>query len=118
VFLGKVIGRVVPAVVTEGMEGIPLLWVQPLDKNSQPEGHPMVCADGTRMAGPDEIVYWEASREAALTLTPSFVPVDHAVVGIVDDVQIDEEPTEVSTDDPAENPADESTENPAEGGRP
>ena len=117
-FLGKVIGRVVPAVVTEGMEGIPLLWVQPLDKNSQPEGHPMVCADGTRMAGPDEIVYWEASREAALTLTPSFVPVDHAVVGIVDDVQIDEEPTEVSTDDPAENPADESTENPAEGGRP
>jgi hypothetical protein len=53
-----------------------------------------------------------------LTLTPSFVPVDHAVVGIVNDIQIDEEPTEDSTDDPAENPADESTENPASGGRP
>ena len=93
-FLGKVIGRVVPAVVYESMVGIPLLWVQPLDKNSQPEGHPMVCADGTRMAGPDEIVYWEASREAALTLTPSFVPVDHAVVGIVNDIQIDDDPDE------------------------
>ena len=67
-FLGKVIGRVVPAVIHESMVGIPLLWVQPLDKNSQPQGLPMVCADGTRMAGPDEIVYWEASREAALTL--------------------------------------------------
>ena len=88
-FLGRVIGRVVPAVVTPGMEGIPLLWVQPLDKHREPEGAAFVCADGTRMAGPAELVYWEASREAALTLTPSYVPVDHAVVGIVDDVQID-----------------------------
>ena len=88
--LGQVIGRLVPAVIYEGMQGVPLLWVQPLDKNSKPEGHPMVCADGTRMAGPGEIIYWEASREAALTLTPSFVPVDHAVVGIVNDIQIDE----------------------------
>jgi ethanolamine utilization protein EutN len=89
-FLGRVIGRVVPAVVTPGMEGFPLLWVQPLDKRGEAEGRPMVCADGTRMAGPGETVYWEASREAALTLDPSFVPVDHAVVGIVDDVQLDE----------------------------
>ena len=91
-FLGRVMGRVVPAVVCEGLQGVPLLWVQPLDKNSRPEGRPMVCADGTRMAGPGEIVYWEASREAALTLTPSFVPVDHAVVGIVDTIQLDELP--------------------------
>ena len=89
-FLGKVIGRMVCAVVYEGMTGVPLLWVQPLDKYGDPDGHPFVCADGTRMAGPGETVYWEASREAALTLESSFVPVDHAVVGIVDDVQIDE----------------------------
>ncbi len=88
-FLGRVIGHVVPATVYEGMEGVPLLWVQPLDKNCQPEGNPFVCADGTRMAGPNELIYWEASREAALTLEPSFVPVDHAVVGIADDVQLD-----------------------------
>ena len=88
-FLVKVIGRLVPAVVYKGLEGVPLLWVQPLDKMRQPSGQPFVCADGTRMAGPDEIVYWEASREAALTLEPSYVPVDHAVVGLVNDVQID-----------------------------
>jgi ethanolamine utilization protein EutN len=41
------------------------------------------------MAGPGELVYWEASREAALTLEPWFVPVDHAIVGIVDDLQVD-----------------------------
>ena len=90
-FLGRVIGRLVAAVVTPGMEGIPLLWVQPLDKEQNDEGIPFVCADGSRMAGPGEIVYWEASREAALTLDPSFVPVDHAVVGLVNDIQIDPE---------------------------
>ena len=90
-YLGKVIGTLVPAVVYEGLEGVPLLWVQPLDKRQQPEGRPMVCADGTRMAGPGELIYWEASREAALTLDPWFVPVDHAVVGIVDGVQLDAE---------------------------
>ena len=50
------------------------------------QGSPVTDADGTRQAGHGEMVYWEASREAALTLEPSFVPVDHAVVGIVDDV--------------------------------
>lgn len=89
-FLGRVIGRLVAATTTPGMEGVPLLWVQPLDKHARPDGKAFVCADGTRMAGPGELVYWEASREAALTLDPSFVPVDHAVVGLVDDVQIDD----------------------------
>ena len=93
-FLGKVTGRLVPAVVYEGMEGVPLLWIQPLDKHRRPEGKPFVAADGTRMAGPGELIYWEASREAALTLDPSFVPVDHAIVGIVDTVQIDGSPPE------------------------
>ena len=88
-FLGKVIGSLVPAMIYEGMQGVPLLWVQPLDKSGTPEGKPFVCADGTRMAGPGETVYWEASREAALTLDPSFVPVDHAVVGLVDTHEID-----------------------------
>ncbi len=92
-FLGRVIGRLVAAVVTPGLEGVPLLWVQPLDKRAEPEGKAFVCADGTRMAGPGELVYWEASREAALTLEPSFVPVDHAVVGLVNDLQLDPEPS-------------------------
>jgi ethanolamine utilization protein EutN len=92
VYLGKVIGTLVPAIVYEGLAGVPMLWVQPLDKHQEPAGHPLVCADGTRMAGPGELVYWEAAREAALTLDPWFVPVDHAVVGIVDGVQLDEAP--------------------------
>ena len=80
----KKVGTLVPCTVTEGLAGVPLLWVQPLDAALAPAGRPLVCADGTRMAGRGELIYFVASREAALTLEPSFVPVDHAVVGIVD----------------------------------
>ena len=88
--LGRVVGSVVPASVYPGLEGVPLLLVQPLDKAGlQPEGRVLVAADSTRMAGPEELVYYEGGREAALALDPSFVPVDHAIVGIVDAVERD-----------------------------
>jgi ethanolamine utilization protein EutN len=84
--LGKVVGTVVACVVYEGLEGVPMLMVQPLDKKQQPSGHVIVCADPTRQAGPGELIYYEGGREAAMACDPSFVPVDHAVIGIVDAV--------------------------------
>lgn len=86
--LGKVFGTVTPSVAYEGLEGLPMLLVQPLDKHQQPAGDFVVAADPTRMAGPGELIYYEASREAALLCDPWFVPVDHAVVGIVDDIHL------------------------------
>ena len=85
--IGKVIGTVVATQVYEGLAGVPLLLVQPLAKDGAAKGAPVVCADGTRMAGPGEVVYYEGGREAAMTLNPAFVPVDHAIVGIVDGVE-------------------------------
>jgi ethanolamine utilization protein EutN len=84
VLLGRVIGQVVPAVAYEGLAGVPMLFVQPLDKQGEPKGAPLVAADSTRMAGPGELVYYEGGREAALALDPWFVPIDHTIVGIVD----------------------------------
>ncbi len=86
--LGRVIGTVVPALTVNELSSTPLLWVQPLDREGKDEGEPLICADGTRMAGPGQMIYWVASREAALTLEPSFVPVDDAIVGLVDDVRL------------------------------
>jgi ethanolamine utilization protein EutN len=90
----RVIGTLVPCTVCEGLAGVPMLWVQPLDQRLAPAGRPLVCADGTRMAGPGELVYFVASREAALVLDPWFVPVDHAIVGIVDTHALDEDAAE------------------------
>ncbi|NOY76476.1 MAG: ethanolamine utilization protein EutN [Calditrichaeota bacterium] len=86
--LGKVIGTVTPSAVYEGLTGVPMLLIQPLDKHRKPAGSPLVAADSTRMAGPGELILYEGGREAALALDPWFVPVDHAVIGIVDDVHL------------------------------
>ena len=82
--LGRVIGTVVPCVAVEGLAGVPMLLVQPLDRTAEPDGEALVAADSTRMAGPGELVYYEGGREAALALDPWFVPVDHTIIGIVD----------------------------------
>jgi ethanolamine utilization protein EutN len=82
--LGRIVGSLVAAVVYPGLEGVPLLIVQPLDKDGQPKGPTIVACDATRMAGPGEFVYYEGGREAAMALDPTFVPVDHSVIGIVD----------------------------------
>jgi len=84
--LGRVIGTVVASTKCAGLEGVKLLIVQPLDRAGQPFGRPLVAADAVAMAGPGELVYVVASREAALALPEPFVPVDHAIVGIVDAV--------------------------------
>jgi ethanolamine utilization protein EutN len=84
--LARVTGTVVASTKTPGLEGVKLLIIQPLDRQQRPVGKPVVAADAVHMAGPDELVYFVASREAAQALPETFVPVDHAIVGIVDAV--------------------------------
>ena len=87
--LAKVIGTVVATEKYEGLEGIKFLAVQPLSKKQEPVGKPVVAADATAQAGPDTLVFIVGSREAAQAMPIPFVPVDHAIVGIVDEVQLD-----------------------------
>lgn len=84
--LAKVIGTVVATTKVDGLEGVRFLLVQPLDRDRREVGEPVVAADGVAMAGRGELVYIVASREAALACPNPFVPVDHAIVGIVDEV--------------------------------
>jgi len=86
--LGRVTGTVVATMKADGLEGVKFLIVQPLDKHQEPVGRTVVAADAVYMAGPGELVYYVASREAAEALEPRFVPVDHAIVGIVDQVTL------------------------------
>ena len=90
--LGRVIGTVVATCRYEGLEGVKLLVVQPLDESLKPEGRPQVAADATAQAGPGELVFVVASREAAQALPEVFVPVDLAITGIVDEVALETGP--------------------------
>ncbi len=90
--LGRVIGTVVATIKSDGLDGVKFLVVQPLDKHQHDEGQPVVAADAVAMAGPGELVYYVASREAAEAMVERFVPVDHAIVGLVDQVTLAEDP--------------------------
>lgn len=86
-YLARVIGTVVASQKPEGMRGQKLLVVQPCDKNGVAIGEPHVAADAAQ-AGEGDLVSCVGSREAALALQPSFVPVDAAIIGIVDHADI------------------------------
>lgn len=86
-YLGRVIGTVVATVKYPGLEGYRLLVVEPVGEDGEPCGEPHVAVDVTQ-AGPGEHVFLVGSREAALACDPWFVPVDAAVVGIVDQVDV------------------------------
>ncbi|MFV1962575.1 MAG: EutN/CcmL family microcompartment protein [Acidimicrobiia bacterium] len=86
--LARVLGSVVATEKAEGLEGVRFLVIQPLDKHQEPAGSTVVAADAVQMAGPGELVYFVSSREAAEALPERFVPVDHAIVGIVDQVHL------------------------------
>jgi len=84
--LARVEGTVVATEIVDGLEGIRLLIIQPLGRQLEPRGGAVVAADAVCMAGPGELVYFVASREAAVAMPETFVPVDHAIVGIADAV--------------------------------
>ncbi len=86
-FLGKVIGNLVASRKHEDLQGVKLLIIQPLNHRRLPVGPAIVAVDSLR-AGPGELVFLEDGREASFTLPNTFVPVDAAVVGIVDQIDV------------------------------
>jgi ethanolamine utilization protein EutN len=86
-YLGRVIGTVVATKKAQGLESKRLLVVQPLDHAKAPSGPPEVAVD-TVSASLNTLVYLVGSREASLACDPWFVPVDSAIVGIVDQVDV------------------------------
>jgi len=86
-YLAKVIGTVVATQKYEGLEGQKMLLVQPLDAEQNNNGAAHVAID-TAQAGVGDLVSCVGSREAALALEKTFVPVDAAIIGIVDDVDV------------------------------
>lgn len=84
-YLGIVKGTVVADRKAAGLEGTKLLLVQPVDEHRAPVGDVQAAVDRVQ-AGVGDLVYLVGSREAALACEPWFVPVDAAIVGIVDGV--------------------------------
>jgi microcompartment protein CcmK/EutM len=83
VLLARVVGTVVCTRKDEGLVGRKLLVIQPIATDRSSQGKPLVAADSVG-AGAYEEVFYVRGREASFPFLPSEVPVDAAIVGIVD----------------------------------
>ncbi len=85
---GRVVGNAVCTLKISGTEGLKLLVVQPLNKKLEPVGTLQVAADVVD-AGPGDVCVMVRSREAALAMPEvKFVPIDLALVGIIDALEV------------------------------
>ena len=85
---GKVRGTAISTQKYPDLKGMKLLIVEPLDRHLKPIGELQVAVDVVD-AGPGDLCVMVRSREAALALREhKFVPVDLALVGIVDDLEV------------------------------
>ena len=82
-YLARVTGRVVATQRYEGLAGVALQWIQPLDEDGKPMGEALVACSVVS-SGPGDMVTFGDGREAALACPTTFVPVDAAIVGFVE----------------------------------
>jgi ethanolamine utilization protein EutN len=86
--LGRILGSAVCTLKYQDLEGVKLLTVQPLNKKLEPLGRVQVAADVVH-AGPGDLVVLVRAREASLAMHGvKFVPIDLAVVGVVDELEV------------------------------
>lgn len=83
-YLARVTGRVVATQKYEGLEGVALQWIQPLDEDAKPMGAQLVACAAVS-TGPGDLVHYVDGREAALACPIKFVPVDAAIIGFVEE---------------------------------
>ena len=84
-YQGIVVGCVVSTVKEQGLENVPLLLVQKIEKGKK--GEVIVAADCTRQAGRGDYVYLITSSEASLVFH-SLVPSNASIVGFIDSYNV------------------------------
>jgi ethanolamine utilization protein EutN len=85
--LGQVVGNVVATIKDETLTGEKILLVQLLNKHREPVGRPQAAIDVVD-AGQRDFVLLARAREASLATFPVVGPVDLAIVGIVETVDL------------------------------
>jgi ethanolamine utilization protein EutN len=87
--IGQVVGSVVSSSKDEKLQGKKLLIVQPLDMVSiQKDGKQLVAID-TVGSGKGEVVMVVSGSSARQTIITNGTPVDAAIIGVVDQIEIE-----------------------------
>lgn len=86
--IAKVIGTVVSTQKHGKFEGAKLLLVQPLTADDTPRGTPLLAVDGVGAGIQEKVLIVLEGRAAGEALGKRWAPVDAAIVGIIDRVDI------------------------------
>jgi len=86
--LARVVGTVVSTQKHRKLEGAKLLLVQPLNTDDTPRGVAVIAADGVGAGVHEKVLIVLEGRAAGEALGKKAAPVDAAVIGIIDEVDI------------------------------
>ncbi|HEX5109504.1 MAG TPA: EutN/CcmL family microcompartment protein [Vicinamibacterales bacterium] len=86
--LARVIGTVVSTQKHRTFEGAKLLLVQPLALEGTPRGNPLLAVDSVGAGVHEQVLLVIEGRAAGDALGRKGAPVDAAVIGIVDSVDV------------------------------
>jgi ethanolamine utilization protein EutN len=87
--IARVIGTVVSTQKHRKFEGAKLLLVQPLNLDDTPRGAALLAIDGVGAGVHEKVLIVQEGRAAQEALGRKLAPVDAAVIGIVDSVDVD-----------------------------
>jgi ethanolamine utilization protein EutN len=87
--IARVIGNVVATQKHRKFEGAKLMLVQPLNADDTPRGNALLAVDGVGAGVHEKVLVVLEGRAAAETVGRKGTPVDAAIIGIIDSVDID-----------------------------
>ena len=88
--LARVVGNVVATQKHRKFEGAKLMLVQPLNLDDTPRGATLLTVDGVGAGVHEKVLVVLEGRAAGEALGRKAAPVDAAIIGIVDAVDIDD----------------------------
>ena len=86
--LGRVVGSVVATRKNEKLDGAKLLLVQPVTALGEPIAKPTLAVDSAQAGFGDTVLLVLEGRSAVSALRRGEAPVDAAVVGVVDKIDM------------------------------
>jgi ethanolamine utilization protein EutN len=89
--IARVIGTVVATQKHRKFEGAKLLLVQPVGPDDTPRGTALLAIDGVGAGVHERVLIVLEGRAAGEALGRKAAPVDAAIVGIIDHVDVDED---------------------------
>jgi ethanolamine utilization protein EutN len=90
--LAKVVGNVWSTKKKDEISALRLLVIQPLGKNLKPNGNVLVAADEVGAGFGERVIVTQGSPAMQAFNKDKLVPIDAVVVGIVDNLDLNDDP--------------------------